>query len=94
MIDERLGKLIGKPKEYTVGGVKMMLRPLSMENIDLVLAVESEDMKEKGDAMHKLATLYLKEQFPEASDEEIQKVGMVHFKELLGAIMDVNQSSQ
>jgi len=84
----RLSKLLGKPKEYEIEGEKFVFKPLTVENIDLIMDLESDT--KRASAMKQIIKLTLKEACPEATDEEIKKVALGHFKQLTEAIMEVN----
>ncbi len=84
----RLNKLFGKPKQFTIGGEILDIKPLSIQHLDLLLDLESD--KTRPEALKKLISLTLKAAVPEATDDEISQVCFQHFKELTDAIMNVN----
>ena len=84
----RLNKLLGKSKEYMIGDEKLVISPLSMENIELVMDL-SKPEKATG-AMNKIVKLTLKQAVPDATDEEIDRLPLSIFKQISEAISDVN----
>ena len=87
----RLSKLMGKPKEFEIGGEIFTFQPLTVEDLDLIMDLESEN--KRAIAMKKIIRKTLKKAVSDATDEEIEKVAMEHFDALTKAIMDVNNLS-
>ena len=88
----KLGSLTGKPKTFTIGGIELEIKPLTLGDADLIFELQNEE--KRGEAMKNLIKKTLKDSVPDASDEEINAVGMRHFKELSEAIVDVNGLEQ
>jgi hypothetical protein len=84
----KLDKLLGENKDIVIGGVEFTIQPLPLKHLDLFLQLE--DDAKRSVAIKKIITETLKLSVPEASDEEIDKVGIKFFKELIEAILDVN----
>lgn len=82
----KLSSLVGKPKTYTIGGVELEIKPRSMSDLDVIMQLETEP----GIAMKELVKRTLKDAVPDATDEEIAKVGLEHFKAISDAIVEVN----
>lgn len=84
----KLSQLAGKGKIYNIGGVELEIKPRTMEDVDLVLDITNP--QKTGTALKELIRRTLKEAVPDATDEEIAKVGFEHFQELAEAVSDVN----
>ena len=82
----KLEKFLAKPKVYNIGGEDLELKPLTVENIDLIMDLDKPD-KQAG-AMKEVIKLTLKG--AGATDEEISQFGLSYFKELVEAILDIN----
>jgi len=84
----KLSNLIGKSKTFTIGEVELELKPLTMENLDLLS--ELEDDSKRVIAMKKIIAITLKEAVPDATDDEIAKLGITYLQEISNAIVEVN----
>lgn len=84
----RLSNLFGKTKEYIIGGENFVFEPLSIEHVNLIMELSDKD--KQGTAMNKILKMTLKKAVPDATDEEINKISLKHFKEFSEAIADVN----
>ena len=84
----KLSNLTGKPKTFTIGGEEINLKPRTLKDLDLLMELTNED--KKAEALKKLISLSLKEAIPDATDEEVDAVGLQYFKELSEAIVEVN----
>jgi hypothetical protein len=84
----RLSKLLGQPKECTIGGETFTIHPLKIGELDLILGLENE--KTRGQNLKKIICITLKRAVPDATDDEIDRVAITHFRELTEAIMEVN----
>ena len=79
---------MGKPKEYTIAGEKFLFKPLTVKELDLFLDMGTES--KKAAAMKKIVSISLKQAVPEATDEEIESIGVEFFEQITSAILDVN----
>lgn len=84
----KLSKLLGNPVDVEIGGEIFTLKPLTVKNMDLIMALEDE--RRKAGALKEIIRLTLKEAVPDASDEELEGVSFTHFKALTDAILVVN----
>lgn len=84
----RIEKLFGKGKTFKIGELELELKPLTMKNIDLIM--DMGDDNKRSQATANLIKLTLKEAFPEATDEDLDKVSFEHSGKLMEAIMEVN----
>ena len=84
----KLSTLVGKSKTFTIGGIEMELKPRTLKDMDLLVELSEEG--KKANALKKLVSMTLKESVPDATDEEIENIGIQYFKELSEAIVEVN----
>ena len=84
----KLSKLMGKSKKVVIGGEELELKPLTVDNLDLMMDLENES--KRANAMKEIIKVTLKGAVPDATPEEINSVGIEYFKDLSDAIMDVN----
>jgi len=84
----KLSNLVGKPKTFTIGRQEIEIKPRTLKDIDLLMDLTKEE--KRAEALKKLISITLKESITDATDEEINQVGIQYFKELSEAIVDVN----
>ena len=85
-------QVLGKPVEYEIEGVKVTLKPLVVANIDLLLKMQDDNSK--GGAIKEILEIYLKQAFPEASEEDLSQVSFGFVTGLLEKAMAVNGLSE
>lgn len=85
----KLSKLLGKPKDFVIGGEVFSIYPLSVQD-DLELVLEMSNPEKAPAAIKKLIVKTIKKSVPDATDEEIQGLGLKYFKDFKDAIEDVN----
>ena len=88
----KLQALLAKPKEITLAGEQIMVKPLTVDNIDLVMDLENES--KRANALKKIIKITLKEAFTDATEEELNGVSIQHFQDITKAIMEVNGLGQ
>jgi hypothetical protein len=81
-------KLIGQSKEYDISGTKLVLRPLTLEELPLILKTQKEDVQ--ADALKEIVFKTLQKSYEGITKEEVEKISIEHFKPLIDAIIDVN----
>lgn len=84
----KLSSLVGKSQTFTIGGVELELKPLNMENLDLIANLEDESKRVV--AMKKIIAITLKQAVPDATDEEIAHIGLTYLQDVSDAIVKVN----
>lgn len=84
----KLSSLIGKSQTFKIGDIDLELKPLKFENMDLLAKLENPEERVK--AMKELIKITLKEAVPDATDDEIEKIGVSHLIEITKAIQEVN----
>jgi len=84
-----LSNLVGKSKKFTIGGIEINLKPRTLKDIDLIVEL-AEGGQKKAEALKKLIAVSLKESIPDATDDEINQIGIQYFKEISEAIVEVN----
>jgi len=86
----RLTGLVSKGKVYSIGGLDLEIKPLGVEDFELMEIPEDASTKESMETLMKLVSKVLKDSIPDVTDEEIIKfVKMDHITEIQEAIMDV-----
>ena len=85
-----LSVLQAKKKTYKIGELELELKPLKLDDMGLFSIDQNSPLEEQTKASIKLITKTLKESVPDATDEEINNLGLQHVKTLIDAIMDVN----
>lgn len=83
----KLNQLQGKPKTYKIGEIELELKPLNLDDMGLF---DLENPKEQMKATKEIIKKTLKAAVPDATDEEINNIGMNHMEKLMEAIMEVN----
>jgi len=84
----KLGSLIGKSKTFKIGDLDLELKPLRFEHMDLLAKLDNPESRVE--AMKEIIKITLKEAVPEATDEEIEKLGITYLMEISNAIAEVN----
>lgn len=87
----RLAQLQGKGKTFKIGGIDIPLKPLSIDDLNLLSIDENAPMKEQIEMTNKLISKVLKEAIPDATDEEIKNISLEHLTDLMNAIMELNK---
>ena len=86
----KLSQLQGKSKTYKIGEIELELRPLTLEDMNLIEIDENSSQEQQMKQTKKLLSKVLKQSVPDATDEEIDQLGVNYMKEIMYAIMDVN----
>jgi len=84
----RLQRFLGRPQKFLINGEEMELKPLTVKDLDIIL--DLGDDKKRNAALQQVISRTLRRSFPEEPEEEIEKIGLQHFEELVSAIMKVN----
>ena len=84
----KLSQLIGKSQTFTIGGIEIEIKPRTLKDMNLIIELSEEG--KKANALKELISITLKEAIPDATDEEIDNVGIKYFKEISDAIIKVN----
>ena len=86
----KLSQLQGKSKIYKIGDIELELKPLGLDDMKLFAMDENTPVEKQTEASLNLIRKTLKESIPDATDEEISKIGFQYMQELMESIMDVN----
>lgn len=84
----KLSNLIGKGQAFKIGDIDLEFKPLKFENMDLLAKLDNKDTQVK--AMQEIISITLKDAVPDATDEEIQNLGLNHMLAISKAIKEVN----
>src|SRR3990167_6339682 len=85
----RLSRFMAKPVEVDFDGEKLMIWPLTLQNIDLM--VGASNPAQQAASIRKMVELTLKKAVPDATDEELENFSVEHFEKLFNAIQEVNK---
>ncbi len=80
--------VLGKGKEYDILGNKITLKPLTVKNLDIMLNLQ--DDTKRIESLKSIMNIYIKQVFPEATDEEIDNVSIDFANKLMESALDVN----
>ena len=84
----KLSKLLGQPKVVKIGEEEIELKALTISDLDIVNA--SQNPEKAPNAIKEMIRRTLKRSVPDATDEEIENIGITHLESLMNAIFEVN----
>ena len=84
----KLSNLLGKSKTFKIGDIDLEFKPLRFEHMDLLAKLDNPESRVE--AMKEIIKITLKEAVPDATDEEIQSLGLNHMLAISKAIKEVN----
>ena len=84
----KLTSLIGKAKSFKIGDIELELKPLKFADMNLL--ADLDDDSKRITAMQEIIKITLKQAVPDATDEEINEIGVTHLMDLSKAIAEVN----
>ena len=84
----KLDKLVGKGKEIEIGGIHIDIKPLTASSMVYLIQLEKEETK--AEAIKQIVRTTLKDSVPDATDEEIDKIGIEYVVTIMETIMEVN----
>lgn len=85
----KLSELAGNAKTYEIGGISLSIKPLTLRDVNLFS--DFEDKTKRAEAIATIMRKTLKESVPDATDEEIEDVGLTYLDEIMHAILEVNK---
>ena len=85
-----ISKLAGKGKEVQLGDVTIIVKPLTVNDMDLMMDLSKEGTEEQIVAMKKLINKVLKQAVPDATDDEINNVSVEHLTSIMNVISELN----
>ena len=84
----KLSTLLGKSKTFKIGELDLELKPLRFEHMDLLAKLENPETRVE--SMKEIIKITLKEAVPDATDEEIENLGITYLMDISNAIAEVN----
>ena len=87
----KLSQLQGKGQVFNIGGVDLELKPLRVDELELLAIDDKAPMEEQLKASKKLIYKVLKNAVPNATEEEINNISLEHLSELMGAIQKLHK---
>ncbi len=89
-MENRIEKLKAKPVKKVIKGVEVEVRPLRLIQMDTMLKLSSNDDKKVNEGLMEIIRYTLKEAFPEATDKDLDEIGMDSINELQPIILEIN----
>ena len=89
----KLAQLQGKGQVFKIGGVDLELKPLRIDEIDLLSIDEKSPIEEQMKVTKKLINKVLKNSIPDATDEEINNISLEHLQDIMDAITKLHKLS-
>jgi len=86
----KLTALQGKNKSYKIGKLELELKPLTLDEMSLFNIDQNASTAERMKISRELIAKVLKDSVPDATEAEINNIGMQYMSEIMDAIMDVN----
>ena len=83
-----LSRLAGKEEKFKVGEIEIAIKPLAVEDMDLMMRLGKEETQTE--ATKELLDKVLKQAYPDATEEEIKGISLEHLQSIMEAIMKVN----
>jgi len=83
-----LSRFLGKPKTIKFDDKDVVINQLKTSDMDIV--IEMSNLKTRASGMRKAIGIALRDNFPDVTNDEIEKLGMSYTTELMLAIMEVN----
>jgi len=90
----KLSTLQGKSKEFKIGEINLTIHPLTVKDLELLNFSENMPPEKQMEMTKKLIQKVLKESVPDATDDEVDKIGFEHLEPIMNAIMEVNNLSK
>ena len=87
----KLSQLQGKGQTFNIGGVELELKPLRVDELELLAIDDKSPIEEQMKASKKLISKVLKNAVPDATEEEINNISLEHLQELMGAIQKLHK---
>lgn len=88
----KLSEFIGKPVLVDLDGAKIQIKPLTVENLDVMMELGSPKKDKRKQALKDMLKITLMKVpgFEEVTDEEIINLPLCYYRPLIDAVMDVN----
>ena len=84
----KLQRFLGQSKTFKIGEEDIEIQPLTVKNLDILMGLSKKG--EEHLALDRLIRVTLKKSVPDSTDEEIDNISLEFFKELMDAILEVN----
>ena len=86
----KLSLLQGKGKVFMIGELELELKPLMLDDLELFNVDEKASAEEQMKVAKAMIAKTLKVSVPDATDEEINSIGLNYMTELMEAVTEVN----
>lgn len=84
----KLSNFLGKTKTVKIGEEEIELKPLTISDLDIVN--QSQNLEKAPAAIKEMIRRTLKRSVPDATDEEIENIGIEYLENLVNGIFEVN----
>tara|TARA_Y100000310_G_C20660718_1_gene804585 strand:+ start:1318 stop:1668 length:351 start_codon:yes stop_codon:yes gene_type:complete len=87
----KLSQLQGKGQIFKIGGIDLELKPLRIDEIEVLSIDDKAPMEEQMKQSRRLISKVLKNSVPDTTDEEINNISLEHMQQLMEAIMKLHK---
>jgi len=92
----KLSKFLQKPEKLTLETtdkekIEFEIHPLTVDELDLLLGLESKDAEVVGNSLKKIVKITLKKAIPDATDSEVSNFPIKKVGKLIDTILRVNK---
>lgn len=84
----KLSHLMAKSEKITVGGIELDIKPLTVKDLGLVMDLDPDHPSPE--KMKELVFKVLKDSVPDATEEEMDNMGVQYLNEIMTAVSKVN----
>jgi hypothetical protein len=81
--------LVGKSQTKEIDGVSITLKPLTLEDFDIIMMAASDNAEENMKGMRELVKRTLEKSYPD-DENPMATIGMAHINDLLPFVVEVN----
>jgi len=85
----KLSELKGESKKILLGKIEIEIRPLTVSSLPLLIEMGKEETQSK--AIQEIIKKTLKDAVPDATDEEIENIGLEYMTTIMSTVMEVNK---
>ncbi len=86
----KLAALQGKSQTFKIGDVKLELKPLTVDELELFSIDENAPVEKQMESSKKLISTILRKSVPDATEDEIKGISLEHLNDLMTAVMKLH----
>lgn len=87
----KLSELQGKPQVFKIGHLELELKPLTVDELDLLIIDDKAPIEEQKKATKNLIKKVLKRSVPDATEDEINNISLEYMTNLMEAVMKLHK---